>query len=138
MPLSRDELLALDNPAHLGTLDRFGHPRITPIWFVFEDGCFYMSSLVNKRHVMDLRRDPRASIRIDHESPTATDGVRENAQVGARGEAELRRDGAGEWTYRITLKYVRGDDGLTRAEMRAAQDRVLIVLRPKHIEYLST
>jgi hypothetical protein len=79
--------------------------------------------------VRDLQRDSRASIRVDIESAVAVGGVRETPQIGGRGEAELRRQGAKQWTYRITLKYVRGEDGQRRAEMRAAQDRVLIVLR---------
>src|SRR6266536_3573575 len=86
------ELLGLDTPAHLGTLDPAGYPRITPIWFLYEDGAFYMTSLVDKRHVRDLRRDPRASIRVDREGSTTIGGVRAHQQVGGRGIAELRAD----------------------------------------------
>ncbi|SRR6266542_978516 len=138
MPLSLQDLLALDVPAHLATIDPAGYPRITPIWFIFEDGAFYMSSLTGKRHLRDLARDARASIRVDAEEREAVDGVRANAQAGARGIVDLRRDGVAEWTRRITLKYVTGPSGLSRANMRAAQDRILIVLRPERIEYLST
>ena len=138
MPWTRDKLLQLDVSAHLGTLDRAGYPRITPIWFLFEDRAFYMTSLVGKRHVRDLRKDPRASIRVDVEDATARDGVRANAQLGGRGIAELRQDLGGEWTRRITLRYVRGPQGEARAALRAAQERVVIILRPDRIEYLST
>jgi hypothetical protein len=33
-------VLALDIPAHLATIDPDGYPRITPIWFIWEDGAF--------------------------------------------------------------------------------------------------
>jgi nitroimidazol reductase NimA-like FMN-containing flavoprotein (pyridoxamine 5'-phosphate oxidase superfamily) len=85
-------LLDRDVPAHLGTIDGQGYPRITPIWFVYEDGAFYMSSLVGKRHIPDLRREPRPSVRVDCEEPTSVGGVRANRQVGGRGIAELRTD----------------------------------------------
>jgi len=105
---------------------------------MFEDDSFYMTSLVNKRHVEDIRRDPRASIRIDVEERTAVGGVRANRQLGGRGVAEVRADVGGAWTRRITLKYVVGSDGETRAAMRAAQERMLIVLRPERLERLGT
>jgi hypothetical protein len=133
-----EDLLRLDVPAHLGTLDRRGYPRITPIWFLFEDGTFYMTSLVGKRHVDDLRRDPRASIRIDVEEHVAVSGVRANRQVGGRGIAELRPDVGGGWTRRITLKYVSGPEGAARATLRASQERIAIVLRPVRLERLRT
>lgn len=130
------DLLRRDVPAHLGTLDGRGYPRITPIWFLFEDGTFYMTSIVGKRHLEDLRRDPRASIRVDVEDAVAVGGVRANCQVGGRGIAELRPDVGGTWTRRITLKYVTGSDGEARAAMRSAQERIVIVLKPERLERL--
>ena len=132
------DLLQLDVPASLGTLDRQGYPRITPIWFVYENGAFYMTSLVGKRHVGDLRHDPRASIRVDTEDAVAVEEVRANRQVGGRGIAELRPDVGGEWTRRISLKYLAGPDGVARASMRAAQDRIVIAIRPERLEWLHT
>jgi nitroimidazol reductase NimA-like FMN-containing flavoprotein (pyridoxamine 5'-phosphate oxidase superfamily) len=123
-------LLELDIPAHLGTLDRAGFPRITPIWFLWADGAFYMTSVPERQHVQDLLRDPRASICIDHEHPVAINGVRPNRQVRASGSAEVLPDHAGEWTRRITRKYIAGDAGEERAHLRAAMPRVVIVLRP--------
>ncbi len=130
--------MTLDVPARLGTLDRRGYPRITPIWFLYEDGTFYMTSIVGKRHVEDLRRDPRASIRVDIEDNAAVDGVRANRQIGGSGIAELRPDADGAWTRRITLKYVTGADAETRAAMRAAQQRIVILLAPERLELLHT
>jgi len=132
------EFLRHDVPAHLGTIDRQGYPRITPIWFIYEDGAFYMSSLVGKRQLEDLRRDPRASIRVDSEEPASVRGVRANRQAGGRGLAELRADVGGAWTRRITLKYVSGEEGDERARLRAAQDRIVIVLRPERLEWIRT
>jgi nitroimidazol reductase NimA-like FMN-containing flavoprotein (pyridoxamine 5'-phosphate oxidase superfamily) len=42
------ELLALDIPARLATIDADGAPRITPIWFLWDDGAFFMTSVKGK------------------------------------------------------------------------------------------
>lgn len=134
--LSSDEitdLLGLDIPAHLGTIDRDGFPRITPIWFVWVDEAFYMTSLPGRQHLRDLARDSHASICIDTENHVAIHGVRPNRQVRAYGYAQVMPDRAGEWTKRVTRKYIAGPDGEERAAMRAAMPRVVIVLRPERV-----
>lgn len=122
-----ERLINLDVPAHLGTIDPEGFPRITPIWFLWEEGAFYMTSVEGKPQLRDLARDPRASIVIDIEERVSV-GIRHNRQVRARGEAELFPDPDGYWTRRITLKYVRGSEGKSTAEARASDSRVVIKL----------
>lgn len=79
-----DALLALEVPAHLATLDRNGFPHITPLWFVWEDGAFYMTSIVDRPHLKRLARDPRAGLGIDIEDAERVDGQRPNRQVRQR------------------------------------------------------
>ncbi len=102
-----EELLAVDVPAHLATIDPRGFPRVTPIWFVWADGAFYMTSVEGQPHLRNIDR-----------------------QVKGYGEAELFPDEAGEWTRRITLKYIRGEAADATAARRAAMPRVVIRLRP--------
>jgi hypothetical protein len=40
-----EQLLARDVPAHPATLDAEGFPHITPLWFVWTDGSFHMTSI---------------------------------------------------------------------------------------------
>lgn len=124
-----DALLALDVPAHLGTITRAGFPRVTPIWFLWSDGAFYMSSVVGGRHLQDLSRNARAFVCIDTESKSKS-GVRHHRQLRARGLAELHPDKGGEWTRRITLKYERGLDAQAIADRRAAMKRTAVRLQP--------
>jgi hypothetical protein len=63
-PQERADVLNLAIPAHLATLDPAGFPCIIPIWFLWEDGIFYLSSGPQSRHVQDLARDPRAGLCI--------------------------------------------------------------------------
>ena len=132
-PLTVDEieaLLAADVPARLATLDRHGFPHVTPLWFIWAEGAFLLTSLPDRAHVRRLERDPRAGICIDLEEPERRDGQRPNRQVRAVGEAELFADEDGMWTRRITRKYVAGPAAVAREERRAADPRTVIRLAP--------
>lgn len=132
------EILALDMPARLATVDPDGFPRITPIWFLWDGEAFRMTSLEVRPHVANLARDPRAAICLDTENPYPMGGVRANRQVKAQGLAELSPDEGGLWTRRITRKYVPGAEGEEAAERRAGMPRVLITLRPGRLVRIGT
>jgi pyridoxamine 5'-phosphate oxidase-like protein len=128
-----DELLALDVPARLATLEADGFPRVTPIWFFWENGTFWMTSLPHQPHVRNLERDARAAICVDVEDRRSTAGMRRNQQVKGRGLGLVRVDEEGVWTRRITRKYVVGEEGEDAAARRAAMPRVAIELRPERL-----
>ncbi len=128
-----EELLALEVPARVATLDRDAFPHVTPLWFVWSGGAFYMTSLYDRPHLRRLRRNPRAGLCVDVEHPARDDGERPNAQVRAIGEAELLPDAGGEWTRRITAKYVHGAIAGERGDWRAQEERIAIVLRPERL-----
>jgi hypothetical protein len=62
-----------------------------------------------------LRRDPRAGLCIEMESPERADGQRPNRQVRAIGRAELYGDEDGVWTRRVTEKWVSGPGAASRS-----------------------
>lgn len=141
MRLHSEELsrvVTLDVPARLGWLDPDGFPRVTPLWFLYEDGAFYMTSVPDKPHVAGLRRDHRAFVCVDTEERVSVGGVRRNRQVKGRGRAELFDDEGGRWTRRITLKYMHGEEGEERAAYRASMPRVVIRLRPERLIAIGT
>lgn len=127
------DLLDRDLVLHLVTLRRDGRPRITPLWFAYEDGAFRMTSVAGKPHLRDLARDPRCAVIVDAEIEPSADGERRYARVRAAGPAELTADPDGSWTRRITLRYMSGPAGARLAERRARDERVLITLRPERI-----
>ena len=128
-----EALLALDVPARLATLDRDGFPHVTPLWFVWKDGAFFMTSIADRPHLRRLSHNPRAGVCIDVEDPERADGQRPNRQVRAIGDAELFRDRDAQWTNRITQKYVRGSAAAEMIATRAADDRLVICLRPARV-----
>jgi PPOX class probable F420-dependent enzyme len=125
------ELLAAIVPCHLATIDRDGFPRITPLWFVWDDGAFWMTSLEDRQHVADIRRSPNAAVCVDTErDPHHGKPGRPNRQITARGRATVAPDAHGAWTRKITMKYVPGQTGRDHAEFRASMPRILICVRP--------
>jgi hypothetical protein len=70
---------------------------------------------------------------VDVEDPERDDGQRPNRQVRAIGEATLFGDRGGEWTRRITEKYVRGPAAEHRVAARVADERIAIRLRPTRL-----
>jgi len=138
-PLSTAEiesLLRLDVPAHLATIDPSGYPRITPIWFLWKDGSFYMTSFAGKPHVRNLHLNPKATVCIDVEQVLG-DGQRPNQQVRGAGQAEVFPDSGGEITREITRKYVLGPLAPAEIERRGTMVRVVIRLRPQRLVGLS-
>lgn len=115
----------------MATLDGEGFPQVTPLWFLWVDGAFHVTSFSDRPHVRRLARDPRAGICVDVEEPVREDGQRPNRQFRAVGNAELFADKDGIWTRRIRDKYLGGefaelpgDDGT---------ERILIRLRPLRV-----
>ena len=58
-PSEIDALLKLDIVARLATLDRAGFPHVTPLWFVWAEGAFLMTSIADRPHLRRLADDPR-------------------------------------------------------------------------------
>ncbi len=124
-------LLHLAIPAHLATLDPAGFPRITPIWFLWEDGTFYMSSGQERRHVHDLARDPCAGLCIDVEEGQTQGGSRPYRQIIVRGHAHVQPDTDELWAHKLILKYISGQAGVLRAQQSAGKPLAVIALRPE-------
>lgn len=125
------QLLNLAIPAHLATLDPAGFPRITPIWFLWEDGTFYMSSGEERRHVHDLARDPHAGLCIGIEEHQTEAGSRPYRQIIVRGYAHMQPDTEERWAYKLILKYITGQAGVLRAQQSAGKPLTVISLCPE-------
>ena len=126
-------LVSLAMPAHLATLDPAGFPRVIPIWFLWEDGSFYLSSGPQSRHVQDLARDPRAGLCITIEESQTKTGYRPFRQIMVRGLAHVLPDTDASWARKLIGKYIPGEAGMRRARLEAGKPHVVIVLRPERL-----
>jgi nitroimidazol reductase NimA-like FMN-containing flavoprotein (pyridoxamine 5'-phosphate oxidase superfamily) len=128
-----EALLLSAVPARLATVDSEGFPHVTPLWFVWVEDAFYMTSIIDRPHLRRLNADAHAGICIDVEEVERDDGQRPNRQVRATGHVELFPDHDGLWTARITEKYVRGSSAITMRDSRVADERIVIRLRPERL-----
>ena len=85
----------------LATNRHDGAPHLSPIWYLYEDGRFYISLGANSVKASNARRDPRVSLCIDEGHP-------EGRAVTINGSAELIDDES-PWrdglNWRITRHY---------------------------------
>jgi PPOX class probable F420-dependent enzyme len=133
-PTEIEALLARDVPARLATIDAQGFPHVTPLWFVWAEGAFHLTSYPDRPHLRRLERNPRAGLCVDAEQLERGDGERPNRQVRAIGLAELFADTDHAWTRRIGEKYIHGQGAADLGARRAAAgERTVIRLRPDRL-----
>src|ERR1700759_4478088 len=107
-PVEIEALLSLDVLARLATLDRDGFPHVTPLWFLWTDGAFHMTSSAALPHLRRLAVNPRAGVLVDTEDAERDDGQRPNRQVRAIGKAEVFSDSGGELASLVPREEVAG------------------------------
>jgi hypothetical protein len=132
--LSQEEieaLLARDLVASLASIDEDGFPHVTPIWFLWAEGAFWMTSFADRPHLRRLTRNPRAGVTVDTEAPEQSDGERPNQQVRAVGSVILEPDHGYTWTRRIQDKYQRTTP--TSSPTPNSPARTVICLRPRQL-----
>lgn len=62
-----DEFLSGRRNAYLSTLQPDGTAQLSPVWFHWEDGLLRFSLGEARRHLKNLRRDPRATALIEED-----------------------------------------------------------------------
>ena len=122
--------LAAPRHAVLGTNTRNGPPQLSPVWYLFEEGKFYISITTGTAKYRNLRRDPRLSLCIDgghFDYRTVTVyGVAEFLAVDAPDLTDIR--------WRIIRRYYTDEAAARRyAESTSGQPNVLLVVTPARI-----
>jgi hypothetical protein len=133
-----EELLAAEVPARLATIDADGYPHVTPLWFLWADGAFHMTSFAGRSHLRRLALNSRAGLCVDVEAGERADGERPNRQARAIGDAQTFPDAGGEWTERLTRKYVTGPGLSVQLERRLSAERIVIRLEPRSLVALAS
>ncbi|MCA1842993.1 MAG: TIGR03618 family F420-dependent PPOX class oxidoreductase [Actinobacteria bacterium] len=121
-----DEFLRQPHIGVLATLRRDGRPYIVPVWWLWEDGAFWISGTTNRVWCGQLRHDPRASLCIEALQPVAG-----HVGVDGRAEAKLPPD-FDIWpiSRRLVDKYVRDDPDAFFANMQT-EPRLLFRFVPE-------
>ena len=60
-----DDFLAAERTCRVATSSKDGRPHVAPLWFVWDSGALWLSSVVRSQRWTDLMRDPRVAVVID-------------------------------------------------------------------------
>jgi len=109
--MTRDEIAAfLQRPitAAVATICADGIPHLTPIWFGYEDGRFFLLIGARRRHLRNLRRDPRATLLVDVDDRRDGDGLGEAKAVMVSGAVTLveEPDSVQHYSDELELRYL--------------------------------
>jgi len=129
MPLTKSELTAfLSEPrmAHLATASAQGKPRVSPIWYVYEDGCFYFTTRLGRLKGNYIQRNSHVAISIASED-------RPYRAVCAFGTAKLVQNGRDKWLERISTRYGEREGREWLNEAVKQEGRVVFKLQPDRV-----
>jgi len=113
----------------LATIRRDGSPQMSPLWYLWRDGRFTISTVTWTAKWKNLQRDARCSVCIDDPGT--------GQMVVAYGSAELVVNDVRSATHQLVAKYYPGDPAAAEAHMeRIFNDpaqRVIISMSPDDI-----
>ncbi len=96
-----EEFLATQRNLILATVRRDGTPQLSPVWYVWRDGAFFISTVTSTAKWRNLVRDPRCGGIIDHP---------EGQYVYVSGTAELDDGDVYDATLEIVRRYKTEDE----------------------------
>jgi len=124
----REEFLKQANIAILATVGPAG-AHAAPIWYLYEDGVFLMSTGRGSQKHRDLERNPNVTLVVDRRTlPYYAVMVRGRAEIGPQPPDEER--------LRMYVRYLGEEMGRGYVSRGSGEDSVSIRLTPrKFIEY---
>jgi PPOX class probable F420-dependent enzyme len=126
---NREEFLKQPNVAVLATVGRGGRAHAAPIWYLYENGIFVMSTGRGSQKHRNIERHPEATLVVDRRTlPYYAVMVQGSAEIGPPLSQEAR--------LRMAVRYLGEEMGQAYIARRSGGDSVSIRLRPRRfIEY---
>lgn len=94
-------LLAGKRIASFGSLNDDGSPHLTAVWYLYQDGCFFVATSSRTRKARNLSARPHATIMVESRKPGSERGVTATGPVEV-----LSGEEAQEWNARIHSRYL--------------------------------
>ena len=124
-----EQFLKQPNVAVLATVGPGGRAHAVPIWYLYEDGVFTMSTGRGSQKHRNIERQPEVTLVVDQRSLPYY-------AVMAQGRAEIGPPLSEELRLRLAVRYLGEERARAYVARRSAGDSVSIRLRPhKVIEY---
>jgi PPOX class probable F420-dependent enzyme len=112
--------------ASFSTTGADGAPRMTPVWFLHEDGVFYVWTDLGTVKLRNVQRDPRVALCIaTHDEPYQ--------YVVARGPATIVRVGVVERAVAIAQRYYGPERGREYGQLAGDGRSVILAIKPQHL-----
>ena len=125
----RDQFLSEANVAVLATVDRRGRAHAAPIWYLYDDATFIISTGRGSQKHRNVEANPNISLVIDKR-------VVPYYAVMASGQAEIGKPLTADERLRLAVRYLGEDIGPRYIERTSGEDSLTIRLKPtKLIEY---
>ena len=122
----REEFLKEANVAVLATVGRGGRAHAAPIWYLYEDGVFIMSTGRGSQKHRNVEAQPEITLVVDRRSlPYYAVMAQGRAEIGPRLADEERR--------RMAVRYLGEELARAYLESVSGEDSVTIRLRPRKL-----
>lgn len=117
-------LLSEPRVARLATADGHCAPHVSSVWFLFEEGVFWVTTAEDRLKVRNVRLNPKVALIVDTDLPPYRGVIVE-------GRAKLTWEKVRDVTRRIAEKYS-SDPAATLDELMRAP-RVLMKITPEKV-----
>src|SRR6266540_462767 len=123
---AQEAFLRESNVAVLATVDRRGRAHAAPIWYLYEDSVFVMSTGRGSQKHRNIEANPEVTLVIDRRSlPYYYLAARGTAEIGPALSQDDRR--------RIASRYLNEEQTRRYLERMAGLDSVSIRVKPRKI-----
>jgi PPOX class probable F420-dependent enzyme len=129
MPLTKTELkefLSEPRLAHLATSFANGRPRVSPIWYVFDNGVFYFTTRSKRLKGRHIQNNPAVALSVASDE-------RPYRAVCAFGRASIVKEDRDSWLEKISVRYGEREGREWLAEAVKQPDRVVLMLKPDRV-----
>ena len=125
----REEFLKQGNIAVLASVDSRGRPHAAPVWYLYDDGVFVISTGRGSQKHRNLEANPEVTLVVDRRTLPYF-------AVMAHGRVEIGPPLADDDRLRLAVRYLGEEFGRAYVAHTSGEDSVSVRLRPrKVIEY---
>ncbi len=127
-----DEFLKVPRLMRLAVLDARGEPNVTPVWYLWENDKFYITSQTDKKKYSDVQRNQRVGFSIDIYEPE-----NEHLAKGVHGKGNAYivhdREEISSWDRKLIVRYTGNLENPKAKQLLAIPNVCLIVIEPTQL-----